>query len=66
MLDCCEAGGPSLPALPGILAMDGVTTMVFALLHNLGVNKFNALQTELARGKAPLALARTIQSEWGG
>jgi hypothetical protein len=26
---------------------------------------FNTLQRELARGKAPLALARTIRSQWG-
>lgn len=45
--------------------MDGVTTMAFTMLRNLGESKFNTLQVELARGKAPLALARTIQSQWG-
>jgi hypothetical protein len=39
--------------------------MAFTTLRNLGESKFNALQNELARGKAPLALARTIQREWG-
>jgi hypothetical protein len=40
-------------------------TMAFAMLRNLGESKFNTLQNELARGKAPLALARTIRSQWG-
>jgi hypothetical protein len=39
--------------------------MAFAMLRNLGESKFNTLQSELARGKAPLALARTIRSQWG-
>jgi hypothetical protein len=39
--------------------------MAFAMLRNLGESKFNAVQNELARGKAPLALARTIRSQWG-
>ena len=39
--------------------------MAFAMLRNLGESKFSALQNELARGKAPLALARTIRSQWG-
>jgi hypothetical protein len=39
--------------------------MAFAMLRNLGESKFNTLQNELARGKAPLALARTIRSQWG-
>jgi hypothetical protein len=39
--------------------------MAFAMLRNLGESKFNTLQNELARGKAPLALARAIQSQWG-
>jgi hypothetical protein len=39
--------------------------MAFTMLRNLGENKFNTLQSELARGKAPLALARTIRSQWG-
>jgi hypothetical protein len=39
--------------------------MAFATLRNLGESKFNTVQNELARGKAPLALARTIQSQWG-
>ena len=44
--------------------MDGVTTMAFTL-RNLGESKFNILQDELARGKATLAHARTIRSQWG-
>jgi hypothetical protein len=39
--------------------------MAFAMLRNLGEGKFNTLQIELARGKAPLALAGTIRSQWG-
>jgi hypothetical protein len=39
--------------------------MAFVMLRNLGESKFIALQNELARGKAPLALARTIRSQWG-
>jgi hypothetical protein len=39
--------------------------MAFAMLRNLGESKFNTLQSELARGKAPLALARTIRNQWG-
>jgi hypothetical protein len=38
--------------------------MAFAMLRNLGESKFSVLQSELARGKAPLAPARTIRSEW--
>jgi len=48
------------------LELGGVNlTMAFAMLRNLGESKFSALQNELARGKAPLALARTIRSQWG-
>jgi hypothetical protein len=39
--------------------------MAFTMLRNLGESKFNTLQDELARGKASLALARTIRSQWG-
>jgi hypothetical protein len=39
--------------------------MGFAMLPNLGESKFNTLQDELALGKPPLALARTIRSQWG-
>jgi hypothetical protein len=39
--------------------------MAFATLRNLGESKFNSIQSELARGKPPLALARTIRSQWG-
>jgi hypothetical protein len=39
--------------------------MAFATLRNLGESKFSALQNELARGKTPLALARTVMNEWG-
>jgi hypothetical protein len=39
--------------------------MASAMLRDLGESKFTTLQNELARGKAPLALARTIRSQWG-
>jgi hypothetical protein len=39
--------------------------MAFTTLRNLGETKFNTLQNELARGKPPSALARTIRSQWG-
>jgi hypothetical protein len=39
--------------------------MAFAMLRNLGESKFKAIQDELARGKAPLALARTTKRQWG-
>jgi hypothetical protein len=34
-------------------------------IRNLGESKFNNIQNELARGKTPLALARTIRGQWG-
>jgi hypothetical protein len=40
--------------------------MAFAMLRNLDESKFNTLQNELARGKAPLAPARAIRSLWAG
>jgi hypothetical protein len=48
-----------------IPVIDGATALAFAMLCNLEESKFNALQNELARGKAPLALAKPILSQWG-
>jgi hypothetical protein len=46
-----------------IPVIDGATAMAFAMLRNLEESKFNEFQNELPRGKAPLALARTILSQ---